>query len=686
MRALAVGAVIAYHAFPRTLPGGYLGVDVFFVISGFLITGMMLDGIRARRFSLLDFYLRRVRRILPALLTMLVGVSLLALLILMPDEMERFASNVTAGALFVPNLLLAREQGYFDAAATDNPLLHLWSLGVEEQFYLLWPAALMLFVPRVRVRTTVIVIVTIIMLSLALNIAMARYAPNASFYLPFTRFWQLLTGALLAALATARALRADDAGATALEATERTPWKSDAMSVAGLVLVCAAMLAARAVQGAQVALAFPVTLGTALFIAAGPRALFNRTLFSWRPVVYVGLISYPLYLWHWPPLSFLHIMDLNQGTGGRLLRVAAVLFAVIAAVLTYHLVEKPIRRRKELRRLGVRLVGGLGVAAIAGAVVGATGGLPQRTQLTQNPFYRTDAMRREDRCSRMYGQPAALLKNAFCVRNDYEHDPRIVILGDSHSNMLVPAVESAYPGVSTLQIGASACTYLRNTEFWNDNRLSWRAICPQIVAGAWRSIGPSTRVVILAARIPMYTATPAEYAATYDYVSPKHFVSPEFPGASPSEVYERALARDLRALLAAGHEVVLVLPVPSLDFSPRSCLRFRPVERWMDAPDPDRCSMPRARVEAQLGGARALVNRVARAIDSADLHVVDPMEALCDASRCRAVIDGRLLYRDDNHLSDDGARYVWSRIQPRALRGLAPEQPVSRAAAIPPGG
>ena len=116
LRALAVGAVVAFHAFPVTLPGGFLGVDVFFVISGFLITGMILDGVRAGRFSLLDFYLRRVRRILPALLTMFVGVSLLALLILMPDEMERFASNITAGSLFVPNLVLAHEQGYFEVA------------------------------------------------------------------------------------------------------------------------------------------------------------------------------------------------------------------------------------------------------------------------------------------------------------------------------------------------------------------------------------------------------------------------------------------------------------------------------------------------------------------------------------------------------------------------------------------
>ena len=198
LRALAVSAVVVFHAFPGKLPGGFLGVDVFFVISGYLISGLILEGIRAGTFTITGFYLRRARRILPALLTMLLGVSLLALLILMPDEMERFAKSVTASALFVPNLALAREAGYFDPATDTNPLLHLWSLGVEEQFYLVWPLAL-LFAGRVRPKVTIVVIAVIALASLASHVVISSYSPTAGFYLPFTRFWQLLTGALLAA-------------------------------------------------------------------------------------------------------------------------------------------------------------------------------------------------------------------------------------------------------------------------------------------------------------------------------------------------------------------------------------------------------------------------------------------------------------------------------------------------------
>ncbi len=664
-----MGAVIAFHAFPKTLPGGFLGVDVFFVISGFLISGMILDAIRAGRFNLLDFYLRRARRIVPALLTMLAGITLLAALVLMPDEMERFGSNVTAGALFVPNLVLAREQGYFDPAAIDNPLLHLWSLGVEEQFYLFWPLALMLLLPRAGARRMVLAIAGIIAFSLVLHVVMSRHVPTAAFYLPFTRFWQLLAGALLAALATARAV-ANPEGGTALSPMRRPGWMNDLMSFVGLALIGATILVG-SVAHAQVSLALPVTLGAALFIAAGPQALPNRTLFSWRPVVYVGLISYPLYLWHWPPLSFLHLMDLNEGTSGRVLRVGAVLFAFAASALTYHLVEVPIRRRKDLRRIGPRLLSGLGAAAVAGVAIAASGGLPQRTTLDHNPFYRTAEMRRDDRCSELYGQPETLYKSAFCVRNDYEDEPEIVLLGDSHSNMLVSGVQAAYPLASTLQIGASACPYLRDTEYWNDNRRSWRRICPPLTEVAYRAVGPRTRLVILSARIPSYIASAKDYAASFDYVSPKHFQSPLFPGASPAETYRLALMRDLRVLLAEDREVVLVLPVPSLDFSPRNCVRFRPIERWMDEPDADACSEPRAEVEAEHAESRAIVARVVREIADPDLYVVDPVDALCDARRCRAVIGGHLMYLDDNHLSPDGSRYVWARIQPRDLRATA---------------
>src|SRR5690349_2021530 len=405
LRALAVLAVVAFHAAPLLFPGGFLGVDVFFVISGFLISGLVLDQLRAGKFTMSGFYLRRARRILPALLLMLFVTSLMTLLILMPDELQDFAKLMISSVTFVPNLALLSETGYFDVGAHMKPLLHMWSLGVEEQFYFIWPFFLMLMARRDRPAFTLGIICVLAVISFLVHLYVFRDSPESSFYLPFTRFWELMIGAALAAV---------PAGVRLFGASRFLP---AAASVLGVLLMVGAMTLADDQPNAYVGIA--PTLGAAMFIAAGPQALPNRTAFAWRPVVYVGLISYPLYLWHWPPLSFLHIMELDRGVTGAWLQLGAVVFAVLAAMATYRFIELPVRGRKDLRRLGVRLVSLLGTAAVAGVVVAGTGGLPQRTSLDHNPFVRTEAMRREDRCSNLYAQPAEHRKNAFCVRNDY---------------------------------------------------------------------------------------------------------------------------------------------------------------------------------------------------------------------------------------------------------------------------
>jgi hypothetical protein len=254
------------------------------------------------------------------------------------------------------------------------------------------------------------------------------------------------------------------------------------------------------------------------------------------------------------------------------------------------------------------------------------------------------------------------------------------MIGDSHANMFVPGVSAAHPGESILQIGSSACPFLRDVDVWFDHRRELQGDCPSLVDAAYRALTPAARVVILGARVPMYVATAEEYAATFDFMAPRHFESADFPGASPAEIYEFALTRDLTLLLEQGREVVLILPLPALNFSPRHCLRIRPVDRFLPAPSAASCSEPRASVDAKLATSRAIILRVAEALAHPDLHLVDPLDALCDADACHAQIGGKLMYRDDNHLSSDGAIHVWSKIRPSGLRGLAETGAGGRAA------
>ena len=650
LRALAVLAVVAFHAAPLLFPGGFLGVDVFFVISGFLISGLVLDQLRAGKFTMSGFYLRRARRILPALLLMLFVTSLMTLLILMPDELQDFAKLMISSVTFVPNLALLSETGYFDVGAHMKPLLHMWSLGVEEQFYFIWPFFLMLMARRDRPAFTLGIICVLAVISFLVHLYVFRDSPESSFYLPFTRFWELMIGAALAAV---------PAGVRLFGASRFLP---AAASVLGVLLMVGAMTLADDQPNAYVGIA--PTLGAAMFIAAGPQALPNRTAFSWRPVVYIGLISYPLYLWHWPLLSLLRIVDIEDRATYRLLRILMVVLAFVAAILTYHLLEKPARRRNDLKRLGATLGVLLVAVAAWGVVILVSDGFPGRTTLKENPIAWPADMRNQERCMDAQGYAHDLRDETLCVRNDYDHPPRIVIMGDSHSNALSPGVMAAYPQESVLGIGASACLYLRDTDFWHSAAPGKRGTCPGLIDVAWRAITPDTRMVILAARNTMYVETDAQAKEMFDFPGTGFFTSPDFPGAGKLEVFERSLSRDLAKLLESGREVTLVLQVPELDFLPERCLHARPFERWMPTPEV-RCSVPRARTERRQAGYRQAVARVAQALNDPHLHVVDPMDVLCDAKQCHAMIDGVLMYRDDDHLSIEGSKYVWARIRPR---------------------
>ena len=339
LRAVAVIAVVLYHAFPNLVPGGFVGVDTFFVISGYLITGIIIEGLDSPAgFSFVDFYARRVRRIFPALI--LVLAATLAVKILLPSELASLAKNAIASAFFGANFMLLSEAGYFDIAAHLKPLLHLWSLGIEEQFYLVWPLALWLTTRRWRGT----VIGAVIVASFALNVALVRSHPQATFYLPLTRAWELMAGALLVGV-TIKSDRLREilgalgviCGITFFKYTDRTIFPGWAALV-------------------------PV-VGAGLMIL-GQGSFFSRIILSHPLAAALGRISYPLYLWHSPLLVFLRTYLFRPLTTGESL--LAILAATALAWLTYQFIELPIRSG----RMGgsKTALAGMAVVAIAAVV------------------------------------------------------------------------------------------------------------------------------------------------------------------------------------------------------------------------------------------------------------------------------------------------------------------------------
>lgn len=291
LRAFAVLSVIAYHAAPSAFRGGFIGVDVFFVISGFLISGIILRELDEGRFSLAGFYARRIRRLLPALVIVVSGTLALGWYYLLPHEFASLGKHVLAGASYVSNLALKREAGYFDAAAEQKPLLHLWSLGIEEQFYLVWPLLLLM----VRNRATLfLVICGLVLTSFSACIIQGTKNQASAFYLPQFRIWELAAGALLA---------------TGLGRVQMlSPRAALCVSVVGISMLVSAMLMASGRGTYPGPLTLLPVMGTIAVIGAGSSAAPNRLLLSHPVAVGIGLMSYSLYLWHWPLLSFASVL------------------------------------------------------------------------------------------------------------------------------------------------------------------------------------------------------------------------------------------------------------------------------------------------------------------------------------------------------------------------------------------
>ncbi len=465
LRAIAVLAVVAFHAFPDWVPGGFVGVDLFFVISGYLISGIIFHALERGDFSFVDFYGRRVRRIFPALVIVLIGVYVAGWFLLFADRFAELGKHTAGGAGFVANFVLWREAGYFDGASDTKPLLHLWSLGVEEQFYLLWPVlAWMAWKRRFDLLALTLVVWTA---SMYFNLDRIRRDLVGTFYAPHTRFWELMSGAALAYAALPRSQwRVTTWLIDHYRMMLQSPLVRLAASLSGAVLIVFSVVAidqSRHFPGRWAVL--PVA-GAALLIAAGPDSLINRRVLSLRLVVGIGLISYPLYLWHWPLLSMLRLMA--GETPPAWVRTAAVGASFVLAWLTYRVIERPIR-------LGPRREWIVPALCLLLAAVGGAGYYTyQHDGLWDRAVNRTDksafsayyqAMRRTGITVPYRLECDFMAPVTDTVRDEIApgcttpgRNGTWFLWGDSHAQALSPAVTSLLPdGVALAQVATSSC-------------------------------------------------------------------------------------------------------------------------------------------------------------------------------------------------------------------------------------
>lgn len=346
LRAIAVLAVVAFHAFPNSITGGFIGVDIFFVISGYLISTIIFKSLDEDTFSFVDFYSRRIKRIFPALIFVLASCFAFGWFALLAGEYKQLGIHIASGAGFVSNLLSWYEAGYFDNAADTKPLLHLWSLGIEEQFYIVWP--LLLWLSWRSKLNLLMMTILIAGISFALNMKGVGQDIRATFYSPQTRFWELLCGSILAWMTLYRA------NFVFKDGTKIAGYISNAISLIGVLLLGCGLWYVNKDLNFPGAWALIPVASAVLLIMAGPKAWVNQKILSNKFVVWFGLISFPLYLWHWPLLSFARIVKGEVPSSS--IRITAVALSIFLAWLTYRLVELPIRFGKFSRLKTVSLL------------------------------------------------------------------------------------------------------------------------------------------------------------------------------------------------------------------------------------------------------------------------------------------------------------------------------------------
>ena len=376
LRAIACLAVVLYHAFPNRLPGGFIGVDIFFVISGFLISSILFRNLfnpkTPGKVNIIDFYVRRIKRIFPALIAVLLFCIVIGNIAFLPDEYNKLAKHIFGGSTYISNIMLFKESGeYFNESSNLKPLLHLWSLGVEEQFYIVFPIFLWLLYKSKLNFLFSLIIFTLISFFLNKN-AVTHGLTSKAFYMPWMRFWELSSGAILAYAVNyysdfISSLKDKITNSKTTDLITKIIFSSrftkenkqnliaNALSFFGIATIIIGYAVIRADSGKfPGALALVPVVGALLIIAAGPSAIFNRYVLSSRIFVFFGLISYPLYLWHWPLISIGYIIEGQKPYAW--IRAIAVILSILLATGTYFFIEPPLRYGKHLKVKAVALL------------------------------------------------------------------------------------------------------------------------------------------------------------------------------------------------------------------------------------------------------------------------------------------------------------------------------------------
>jgi len=646
LRAVAVLAVVAYHAFPVWMKGGFIGVDIFFVISGFLISSIIFENLDRGTFSFSEFYARRIKRIFPALLLILLAVHAFGWFALLTDEYKQLGKHMAAGAGFVSNFVLWDEAGYFDITAENKPLLHLWSLGIEEQFYIIWP--LILWVTWKGKFNLLTLTLLVALVSFVLNVKGVKQDSVATFYSPQTRFWELLSGSILAWFSLYKKnsysdlkLKIDSWLAMAVYRegveTDRTTL-SNALSILGCMLLAYGFLRISKTVNYPGSWAVVPVLGAMLIILAGQKAWINRTIFSNKIAVWFGLISFPLYLWHWPILSFARIVESEMPS--RTIRITAVVLSIALAWLTYKLVERPIRLGNGAKVKVLVLVVLMIIIGYLGYNMYSRDGYEFRSTIkrfanNKNELTRTPA--KDEECLNYAGLKKPLF--TYCRFTNVNSTETVAVFGDSHAHVAYPGIAEFLKnkGVNTVLLATSGCPpFLGSPTGINQAKID---TCRDGTAQLLEVVNSHKDIkrVFIFTRGAFYNTGTEPVTGNRDII-----------GGNIISIDKLAKSAQLsiNSLSKTGKSIFYVTENPELNYSAESCLA-RPFKSTVR-----NCSVDRSVVLERQKDYLKAFNKLKNVI------IIDSLSIFCPEKKCIVFDDdGSLLYADDDHLSVAGSKF-----------------------------
>jgi len=637
LRAIAVLSVVLYHVGVPGFQGGFVGVDVFFVISGYLIASLIDGEIAQHDFSLLRFYERRIRRIFPALFAVIAVCAFMAWIFLMPQEFKHFARSMKAAALFTSNIQFEKESGYFDIGAQMKPLLHTWSLAVEEQFYIVFPLLLMA-VSRFGRRRTIVVFSVLFIASLAASVWGVFRSPTPAFFLSQFRAWELLVGVLLAFKVAPPPSR---------------PFTRQTLAALGVGLIAMAVFTFSECTPFPGLAALLPCLGAGLVIHAhAGDGLVGRALQT-PALVFIGLISYSLYLWHWPLIVFTpyltgHQLSVAQGS-------AIVVGSTVLAALSWYFIEKPFRGHAGnvgRRPLFASAAFAMAAAVVFGSYVLTERGMPARLPAAVQtvyaatydigPFYRPACFIDTNGDS---GPTLADVRSGkLCGLGTKEGaGPAFLVWGDSHAATMAPAIDvaAAEAGVSGRIAAHASCPPLPDVQ-----------LPGRIQTERCREFNATVRELIASRHIPLVFLVAYWPKYVHDSELPHQGIffdaSTAPPVADKSAPIVHAFDRLMADLKRQGTKVVLVMDVPEMG-------RYVPeaVARAMLTGASTDIAPPWDYIAKRQALSRTLLTNFAANYGAS---IVDPLSALCSNGHCNAVRDGMPLYQDADHLAAAAAR------------------------------